>query len=66
MIKILILQDSTLLKEIECTSETAINDVAAYLKMTKINVGGFIMDITNKKMINDIKKQPAYLLIYVK
>jgi hypothetical protein len=66
MIKILILDDVTLLKEIDCTSETAINDVSAYLKMTKINVGGLIMDITNKKMINDIKKQPKYLLIYVK
>ena len=66
MIKILILSDSTLLKEIECTSETAINDISSYLKMTKINVGGLLMDIINKKMIVDIKKQPKYLLIYVK
>lgn len=66
MIKILILSDSTLLKEIETSSETAINDVATYLKMTKINVGGLIMDIINKKMVFDIKKQPKYLMIYVK
>lgn len=66
MIKILILSDSTLLKEIEATSETAINDVASYLKMTKIVVGDFVMDIVNRKMITDIKKQPQYLLIYVK
>jgi hypothetical protein len=66
MLKILILQDSTLLKEIEPDGGTVTNDITAYLKMTKINVGGFTMDITNKIMINDIKGQPRYLTIYVK